>query len=319
MRECNLLLNKPLPSSKNSQFQNEARCKTILVRFVCMRMKNPFHINGFARSLALKQRLGVTGNDLFWKLEDLCFFSFLSFFLSFFFFFTLTPIPGVKGDYPYSQLRHNCTGHYLQEWLYASWKNTADRAVSLTSSLSLTAIDPRYLIYTFVLLHTPWFAFIILLIILLRSPSSSSFTPISFDSPCALFIQQKFPFETSEILRAKWNGTFRLHRPDPNHRTFSLLFLQAGYKGAVLRTTICQMERGISVQPTEMTGPFKVDRPPSKMSQIFWSNRSEMVRSIWFPTEISGILGWIESAAYLPPLASLHPLSPFMYLLFCLR
>ena len=196
-----------------------------------------------------------------------CFFVLFCFVL---FFFTLTPIPGVKGDYPYSQLRHNCTSYYLQEWLSASWKNTADRAGSLTSSLSLTAIDPRYLIYTFVLLHTPWFAFILLLIILLRSPSSTSFTPISFHSPCALFIQQKFPFETSEILRAKWNGTLRLHRPHPSHRTFSLLFLQAGYKGAVLRTIICQMERDISVQPTEMTGPFKVDRPPSKMSQIFW-------------------------------------------------
>ena len=57
-------------------------------------------------------------------------------------------------------------------------------------------------------------------------------------------------------------------RPKPPR--VSLLFLQAGYKGAVLRTTICQMERDISVQPTEMTGPFKVDRPPSKMSRIFW-------------------------------------------------
>ena len=207
------MFHRPLPSSKNSHFQNEAKCKTFLVRFFCMRMKNPFHINGFARSLALKPRLGVTGNCLFWKLEDLCFFSCL-----FFFFsgggFTFTPIPGVKGDYPHPQLRHNCTSHYLQELLCASRKNTTDRADSLTSSLSFTAINPRYLIYTFVLLHTPWFAFILLLIVFLRSTSSTSFTPISFHSPCALFIQQKFPFETSEILRAKWNGTFRLHRPD---------------------------------------------------------------------------------------------------------
>ena len=203
------------------------------------------------------------------------FFSFFLFFvfclvLLFFFFSPLTPIPGVKGDYPYSQLRHNCTSHYLQEWLSASWKNTADRAGSLTSSLSLTAIDPRYLIYTFVLLHTPWFAFILLLIILLRSPSSTSFTPISFHSPCALFIQQKSPFETLEILRAKREGYITVTQTRPKPPRVSLLFLQAGYKGAVLRTTICQMERDISVQPTEMTGPFKVDRPPSKMSRIFW-------------------------------------------------
>ena len=33
-----------------------------------------------------------------------------------------------------------------------------------------------------------------------------------------------------------------------------------------------------------------------------------------FQPKFSGILCWIESAPYLPPLASLHPLSPFMYL-----
>ena len=36
----------------------------------------------------------------------------------------------------------------------------------------------------------------------------------------ALSIQQKFRFEISEISRAQWNGTFRLHRPDPSHRAF---------------------------------------------------------------------------------------------------
>ena len=34
----------------------------------------------------------------------------------------------------------------------------------------------------------------------------------------ALSIQ--FRFEISEISRAQWNGTFRLHRPDPSHRAF---------------------------------------------------------------------------------------------------
>ena len=39
---------RPLPSSKNSHFQNEARCATFLVKmsFICMRMKNDFHIRG---------------------------------------------------------------------------------------------------------------------------------------------------------------------------------------------------------------------------------------------------------------------------------
>ena len=53
------LINKPFLSSKNSHFQDEADCKTFLV-FQCMRITNHFHINGFALSLALKQRLQAT-------------------------------------------------------------------------------------------------------------------------------------------------------------------------------------------------------------------------------------------------------------------
>ena len=36
-------------SSKNSHFQNETKCKTFLkkMRFICMRIKNHFHFNGF--------------------------------------------------------------------------------------------------------------------------------------------------------------------------------------------------------------------------------------------------------------------------------
>ena len=38
------VLNKPITSSKNSHFQNEAKCKTFFVKmsFVCMRIKNIF-------------------------------------------------------------------------------------------------------------------------------------------------------------------------------------------------------------------------------------------------------------------------------------
>ena len=36
----------------------------------------------------------------------------------------------------------------------------------------------------------------------------------------ALSIQQKFRLEISETSRAQWNGTFRLHKPDPSHRAF---------------------------------------------------------------------------------------------------
>ena len=53
------LPNRPVPSSKKSHFQNEAKCETFVVKmsFICMIIKNHFHINGFAFSLALKVRL----------------------------------------------------------------------------------------------------------------------------------------------------------------------------------------------------------------------------------------------------------------------
>ena len=57
-----LTCNRPLLSSKNPHFQNEARCTTFLVKmsFICMRMKNDFHIKGWALTLVLKQSSGGT-------------------------------------------------------------------------------------------------------------------------------------------------------------------------------------------------------------------------------------------------------------------
>ena len=54
--------NMPFSSFKNSHFQNQANCKTFLVKmnFICMKIKSHCRINGFALSLALKQRLGAT-------------------------------------------------------------------------------------------------------------------------------------------------------------------------------------------------------------------------------------------------------------------
>ena len=54
--------NRPFLSSKISSFQNEAQCKTSLVKmsFICTRIRNHFHDNGFVFSLALKRRLGTT-------------------------------------------------------------------------------------------------------------------------------------------------------------------------------------------------------------------------------------------------------------------
>ena len=64
-----------------------------------------------------------------------------------------------------------------------------------------------------------------------------------------------------------------------------LLFLWAGYKRAVLGTTFCQMERVISVRPTEMTRPVKVDHLQS-WSRTFRSDQTEMIRSIWCTNRI---------------------------------
>ena len=57
------IVDRPLPSSKNPHFQNEARCTTFLVK---MRIKNDFHIKGLAPTLVLKQRPGELANGLFW-------------------------------------------------------------------------------------------------------------------------------------------------------------------------------------------------------------------------------------------------------------
>ena len=59
--------NTPFLRSKNSHFQNEAKCKTFLVKmkFICTRLKSIFISIGFALSLALKQRLGATRKWLF--------------------------------------------------------------------------------------------------------------------------------------------------------------------------------------------------------------------------------------------------------------
>ena len=56
------IYNRPSPSCKNPHFLNDGKCKAFLVIMIsfCMRIKNGLHINGFALSLALKQRLEAT-------------------------------------------------------------------------------------------------------------------------------------------------------------------------------------------------------------------------------------------------------------------
>ena len=54
-----------IPSSKNSYFQNEVKCKTFAVKmiFIWTSIKNHFQINGFALSLALKQKIEIRTYD----------------------------------------------------------------------------------------------------------------------------------------------------------------------------------------------------------------------------------------------------------------
>ena len=117
------------------------------------------------------------------------------------------------------------------------------------------------------------------IIILTFKNSCSPVKPIILSTPQALSIQQKFRFEISEIPRAQWSGTFRLHRPYPSHRAFGYCSCKQDTKERYWEEQFCQMERDISVRPTEMTRPVKVDLLQS-WSRIFRSNQTEMARSI---------------------------------------
>ena len=51
-------IRQAISEPKKSHFQNESKCETFVVKmsFICIIIKNHFHINGFALSLALKVR-----------------------------------------------------------------------------------------------------------------------------------------------------------------------------------------------------------------------------------------------------------------------
>ena len=85
-------------------------------------------------------------------------------------------------------------------------------------------------------------------------------TPV-FPSAGALSIQQKFWCEISKIQRTQWNGWFRFHRPVPSHRVFAL---QAGYKRAVLGTTIFLNGKEIFSR-TDRNEWIGQSEPPSKV------------------------------------------------------
>ena len=112
----------------------------------------------------------------------------------------------------------------------------------------------------------------------------------------------RFPFKKNSGLKFRKlhvpNGTVHSYctdTPNASHRAFGYCSCKQDTKEQFWGQRFCQMERDISVRPTEMTRPVKDDYLQS-WSWIYPSDQTEMVRSIDVSTEISGILGWIESA-----------------------
>ena len=111
------------------------------------------------------------------------------------------------------------------------------------------------------------------------------------------FHSTKIPVWISEIPCAQWNGTFRLHTPDPNHHTFGYCSRKQDSKERFWGHQFCQMEKNISVRPTEMTRPVK--GPPSKLVPNIpvwpnWNGPCRLISNRNFRN-----LGWMESAPYL--------------------
>ena len=109
------------------------------------------------------------------------------------------------------------------------------------------------------------------------------------------FHSTKIPVWNFGNLRVQRNGTFRLHRPDPSHRALGYCSCKQDTKERYWGQQFCQMERNISVRPTEMTRPVKEDHLQS-WSRMFRSDQTEMVRSIWCSNRNYQNFGWMESA-----------------------
>ena len=92
-------------------------------------------------------------------------------------------------------------------------------------------------------------------------------------------IKHKFQFEILEISHGQWNGTFRLHRADPSHHAFGYYSRKQDAKEGYWGQQFSQIETDISVRPTEMTRPVKVDHL-QRWSQIFRLDLTEMVCSM---------------------------------------
>ena len=99
-------------------------------------------------------------------------------------------------------------------------------------------------------------------------------------------IQQEFRLEISEIARAQWNGTFRLHRPVPNHRVFGYCSCKQYTKQRYWGQQFCQMEGDISVRPDQSKcTTFKAGLEYFGRTKPKWSVPSDARTEI---SEISG-------------------------------
>ena len=102
-----------------------------------------------------------------------------------------------------------------------------------------------------------------------------------------------FPFNKNHGLKfwkfhSQWNGTFRLHRPDPSHRAFGYCSCKQDKKERLWEQQICQMERDISVRPTGPPSKLVPNIPAShlmyqpKFSEVWveWKVPIDFVRQI---------------------------------------
>ena len=121
----------------------------------------------------------------------------------------------------------------------------------------------------------------------------------------------RFPFNKNSGLKFRKfhvpNGTVQYYVPssctDPIQATACLLTVLVNriQKSGSGDNNFVKWKRDISVQLTKTTRPVKEDHLQS-CSWIFWSNQCKQNCSIPFdvPTEMYGILGWMESTLRFP-------------------
>ena len=115
------------------------------------------------------------------------------------------------------------------------------------------------------------------------------------------------------------NTLFRLHRPDPSHRTFSYCSRKKETKDRYWGQQYCQMGRGISLYyfaPTYRSNQTGQSGPASKLVPNIpvGLNRNGPLHLMYQP-KISGILGRMESAQGVHDTFLCSLSHPFVYFL----